>query len=127
MTARFILLALGAATLGGCAYLPTPPDPIRVVDSPADVFACRRLGIVSDPVPTNGTEPVVLASRTYAVRAAPGAVSIPAPAPPSGPGFNYAYEAMRDAALRLGATDLLLKQVHRDWSYVQGVAYLCRR
>jgi hypothetical protein len=33
---------------------------------------------------------------------------------------------MRDRALALGATDLYLRRVKRDWSYVQGIAYFCR-
>ena len=120
------LSALSASLLGACAYVPTPPDPIRIVDSTADVFACRRLGPVGDPVATNGTAEVIFSSRTFALRAAPGAVSVPAPLAPSGPGFEYSLEAMRDRALALGATDLLLRRVYRDWSYVQGVAYRCR-
>jgi hypothetical protein len=131
-----IPLLLAAFLLGGCAYFPTSPDPIQIVDSPSDIATCRRLGVVSDLVPTNGTAPLVISSRTAAVRAdhtgASGPVvnfggGIPAPAPPSGPGFAYAIEAMRDRALALGATDLYLRHVNRDWSYVQGVAYSCRQ
>jgi hypothetical protein len=106
---------------------------LQIVDSPADVATCRRLGVVSEVLPTNGTAPIVISSRTVAVRAdaANGPVvnvggGIPAPAPPSGPGFEYALEAMRDRALALGATDLYLRRVNRDWSYVEGVAYFCR-
>lgn len=132
---KILAIALGAALLGGCAYFPTPPEPIHVVDSPGDVATCRRLGTVSEIVPTNGTAPVVLSSRTVAVRAdGPGGSGtaltiggIPAPAPPSGPGFEYALEAMRDHALALGATDLYLRRVKRDWSYVEGIAYFCRQ
>jgi hypothetical protein len=132
---KILAIPLAAALLGGCAYFPTPPEPIHIVDSPTDVSTCRRLGTVSEILPTNGTAPVVIASRTVAVRAdGPGgsgpAVTfgggIPAPAPPSGPGFEYALEAMRDRALALGATDLYLRRVKRDWSYVQGIAYSCR-
>lgn len=132
---KAIVILLAAALLGGCAYFPTPPDPIQIVDSPADVASCHRLGAVSELVPTNGTAPVVISSRTVAMRADGSGASgpvvafggpIPAPAPPSGPGFEYALEAMRDRALALGATDLLLRRVKRDWSYVQGVAYACR-
>jgi hypothetical protein len=132
---KILAIPLAAALLGGCAYFPTPPRPLQIVDSPADMASCRRLGVVSEVLPTNGTAPVVISSRTAAVRAdAPGASGpvvnfgggIPAPAPPSGPGFEYALEAMRDRALALGATDLYLRRVNRDWSYVQGVAYFCR-
>ena len=132
---KILAIPLAAALLGGCAYFPTPPRLLQIVDSPADVASCRRLGVVSEVLPTNGTAPVVISSRTAAVRAdAPGASGpvvnfgggIPAPAPPSGPGFEYALEAMRDRALALGATDLYLRRVNRDWSYVEGVAYFCR-
>ena len=121
---------LATLLLGGCAYFPTSPDPIQIVDSPSDIATCRRLGVVSELVPTNGTAPVVIGSRTAAVRADQTGASglgggIAAPAPPSGPGFEYAIEAMRDRALALGATDLYLRRVKRDWSYVQGVAYSC--
>ena len=35
---------------------------------------------------------------------------------------------MRDGALALGATDLLLsRRIYRDWSYVEGIAYACAR
>src|SRR4051812_38099302 len=128
-------ILLASLVLGSCAYFPTPRDPIQIVDSPSDIATCRRLGVVSEPVPTNGTAPVVISSRTVAVRAnAPSAngpavsfgTGIPAPAPASGPGFEYALEAMRDRALALGATDLYLRRINRDWSYVQGVAYFCR-
>ena len=44
-----VLLALSASA---CAYRPTPTEVIRIVDSPADVRACRRLGEVSDTVAT---------------------------------------------------------------------------
>jgi hypothetical protein len=123
---RFLSILIGASLLGGCAYFPTPPDPIRIVDSPADVAACRRLGRVSGPVPTNGTAPLVISSLTAAIRSPYPQTSIPAPAPPSGPGFVYSLNAMRDAALALGATDLFLRRVQRDWSYVEGIAYRCR-
>lgn len=42
----------GAMLLGGCAYHPTPEEQIQIVDSPADVMACRRLAEVSGIVPT---------------------------------------------------------------------------
>lgn len=120
----------GALGLGGCAYFPVPPDPIRIVDSPADVFACRRLGPVSRPVPTNGKAPYWYGSLTAAVPA-----RSPAAAPlggtygvqPTSDNLAISVNAMRDAALARGATDLLLtRRVYRDWSYVQGIAYRCR-
>lgn len=51
--------ALFAATLAllasACAYRPEPTDQIRIVDSPADVRVCARLGEVSPTVPTGPT------------------------------------------------------------------------
>ena len=41
-----------ASALAACAYRPTPEDTIFIVDSPVDVTSCRRLGSVSDTVPT---------------------------------------------------------------------------
>ena len=130
-----ISFLLTTLLLAGCAYFPTPGGAIQIVDSLSDVATCQRLGAVGEFMPTNGTAPVVISSRTVAVRAGSSAASgpfdsfgsgVPAPAPPSGPGFEYAIEAMRDRALALGATDLYLRRVKRDWSYVQGEAYLCR-
>ena len=123
---RLLGILIGASLLGGCAYFPTPPDPIRYVDSPADVALCRRLGPVSGAVPTHGTAPLVISSLTVAVPA-PAVSGTPLPpAPPSGPGFVYELNAMRDRAQALGATDLYLRRLNRDWSYVEGVAYRCR-
>ena len=49
-------LALTAASLAllasACAYRPEPTEQIRIVDSPADVRVCTRLGEVSPTVPT---------------------------------------------------------------------------
>ena len=119
----------GALGLGGCGYFPVPPDPIRIVDSPADVFACRRLGAVSQPVRTDGKAPFVFGSLTIATPS-----TRPAASPlggfgvqPTSDNLAVRVNAMRDAALALGATDLLLtRRLYRDWSYVQGIAYRCR-
>ena len=46
-----LLVLFGTA----CAYRPEPTDQIRIVDSPADVRACTRLGEVSPTVPTGPT------------------------------------------------------------------------
>jgi hypothetical protein len=121
-----ISATLLGGSLAGCAYFPTPPDPIRLIDSPAEVSGCTRLGPVSGAVPTHGTGPVVISSLTVAAPATnvSGPVAVPNTAP--GPGFVYELNAMRDRALALGATDLLLRRVKRDWSYVEGVAYRCR-
>lgn len=130
-----MLRALGAALVGvgllaGCGYFPTNSDPIRVVDSPADVGGCRSLGPVGGPIRTDGRGPYLFGSLTYPVPA----LSPAAPPPPGGYGvlpesvnLAVAIEPLRDEALRRGATDLLLRRViRRDWSYVEGVAYRCR-
>ncbi|HEX2555387.1 MAG TPA: hypothetical protein VHL98_16935 [Microvirga sp.] len=53
---RSALLAVPLALLASaCAYRPEPTDQIRIVDSPADVRVCTRLGEVSPTVPTGPT------------------------------------------------------------------------
>jgi hypothetical protein len=92
---RKVLLVTMAMSLGACTYYrPTPEERIHIVDSPADVRACRRLGVVSEIVPTT-------------------------------PGFVHHIDAMLTATVALGGTDLFLRRVSSDWSYVQGIAYLC--
>jgi hypothetical protein len=49
---RASVVVLFALSASACAYRPTPTEVIRIVDSPADVRACRRLGEVSDTVAT---------------------------------------------------------------------------
>ena len=63
---RIILTAAACAlTLGACAYRPTPESVVHVVDSPADVMACRFLGDLGGPVPTGpGFEAPLRAWRT---------------------------------------------------------------
>ena len=119
---------VGAGLLGGCGYSIVPPDPIRLVDSPIDVAGCRSLGPVGPVLRTEGSGPFLFNSLTTPVRAATG----------SAPFFGYGIQQesdnfavrlqpVRDEALNLGATDLLLvRRKLRDWSYVQGVAYFCR-
>ena len=53
---RSVILAATLALLASaCAYRPEPTDQIRIVDSPADVRVCTRLGEVSPTVPTGPT------------------------------------------------------------------------
>lgn len=126
-----LALAILAAPLGGCAYLAVPPDPIRYVTSPGDVTACHRLGPVG-LARTDGTGPVLFSDRTKAVRVdgiVPSGEGYPAATTREIPGPNFAVrvETMRDGALALGATDLLLsRRIYHDWSYVEGIAYRCR-
>ena len=124
----FLLLL---ACVGGCSYYPVPLDPIRYGTSPAEVSTCRRLGAVG-LARTDGVGPYRYDFRTTVV---PLAVA-PAGSPDfplvggeiEGPNFGYRVERMRDAALALGATDLLLsRRIYHDWSYVEGIAYRCRR
>lgn len=127
--------SLSAALLCGCAYFPIPPDPIRLVDSPTDVRNCRRLGSVSEPIATAGRGPVDISSLTIAVRVPRDAAArsagrglVRGSTVSEGTTFAAPLNLMRDAALQLGATDLLLvRRVRRDWSYVEGVAYRCAR
>ena len=92
---RIVAVALSVAPLLAGCYTPKPPEPVSFDDSPADIRACRRLGSVSDPIPT-------------------------------GPGLEARLDAMRDATVALGGTDLLLaKRFRRDWSFIEGIAYRC--
>jgi hypothetical protein len=49
---RALLASLIALAASACAYTPTPTEAIRIVDSPADVRFCTRLGEVSPTIPT---------------------------------------------------------------------------
>ena len=119
---------VGASCLAGCGYFPVPPDPIRIVDSPAEVSRCRSLGSVGGPIRTDGKGEYLYGALTTPVPA-----SSPAAAPFGGFGtqpvadnFAVRLQPLRDEALRRGASDLLLvRRVLRDWSYVEGIAYRC--
>lgn len=119
------------AFVGGCSYYPVPLDPIRYGTSPAEVSTCRGLGAVG-LARTDGVGPYSYALRTRVVP--PAVASAGSPEFPlvggeiEGPNFGYRVERMRDAALALGATDLLLsRRIYHDWSYVEGIAYRCPR
>lgn len=120
-------LALAA---GACSYVPVPPDPIRYVTSPADVSTCRRLGAVGYSR-TDGVGPYSFSDLTIPILTYPRPGDVPNPIPSGeivGPNFAVTLEVMRDAALTLGASDLLLtRRIYRDWSYVAGTAYRCPR
>ncbi len=94
---KLLLIAAAATSLTACTYYrPTLEDQIHIVDSPADIRACRRLGEVSGGVL------------------------------PTSPGFVHSINAMLTATVALGGTDLFLRRVSsRDWAYVQGIAYAC--
>lgn len=126
-----VVAALGGAMLlAGCAYFPVPPDPIRIVDSRADVGTCRSLGIVGGPVSTDGQAPYLYGSLTTPVPAGSPAASAfwGFGTQPASSNLAVKLEPLRDEALRRGATDLLLvRKGRRDWSLVEGVAYRCPR
>ena len=108
---RALLASLVALAASACAYRPEPTELIHIVDSPADVRVCTRLGAVSPPTPTTpGTNTslyvgfgVTLGNST----------------------FGYAMEDMLQAAVGLGATHLYLEKRSDDWSVVRGIAYRC--
>lgn len=130
---RLTALLAALSGLSACAYLPVPPDPIRYVTSPADVAVCRRLGSTGI-ARTDGVGPFMYSEITVAVpndghhgRGAGYAREL-AGREIQGPNFAVRLNLMRNAALDLGATDLLLRRrFYRDLSYVEGVAYRCRR
>ena len=94
---RVLLIAAAAVGLSACGtyYNPSPEERIHIVDSPADIRACRRLGEVSGGVV------------------------------PTSPGFVHSIDAMLTATVALGGTDLFLQRVSSDWAYVRGIAYHC--
>ena len=93
---KVLLTGAAAVSLTACSYYRPPPEErIHIVDSPADVRACRRLGEVSGGVL------------------------------PTSPGFRASIDAMLSATVALGGTDLFLQRVSGDWAYVRGIAYLC--
>jgi len=51
---KLLLIAAAASSLAACStyYRPSLEERIHIVDSPADIRACRRLGAVSGVVPT---------------------------------------------------------------------------
>lgn len=120
-------LALVATTLAGCGFY--PPDPIRYRTSTADVSICHKLGSVGLSRTDGQTSTFAdvteilpqLSPDPPGYRGGPGGEV-------AGPNFAFRLDVMRDAALGLGATDLLLaRRIYRDWSYVEGIAYRCRR
>lgn len=116
---------IAACTLAGCQYRSVPEDRLRLIDSPAEVSRCRSLGRVGEPVRTDGKMPAFFDAQIFAG---------PSEAFFGGYGgqntsdnLSPRIDAMKSAAIALGATDLLLtRRFLRDWSYIQGTAYLCR-
>lgn len=52
---KVLLMAAAGLSLAACStyHRPSPEERIHIVDSPADIRACRRLGTVSGTVPTS--------------------------------------------------------------------------
>ena len=92
---RVSLAVALALSAAACAYRPSPTEVVRIVDSPIDVTGCTRLGEVS-----SGNVPTTS-------------------------GFGAATEAMLQATVALGGTDLLLHKRSHDWLLVRGIAYRC--
>ena len=94
---KVLLIAAAGASLAGCStyHRPTPQERIHIVDSPAYIRACRRLGEVSGGLL------------------------------PTSPGFAASIEAMLTTTVALGGTDLFLQRVSPDWAHVRGIAYRC--
>lgn len=107
---RVLLASLVALAASACAYRPDPTDLVLIVDSPADVRTCTRLGEVSADTPTVGT-----GGRLYVGFGQTLGNSA----------FGYATEDMLQATVALGGTHLYLQQRSADWSVVRGIAYRC--
>jgi hypothetical protein len=107
---RVLLASLVALAASACAYRPTPTELVKIVDSPADVRTCTRLGEVSPVIPTTGTgaPPYVGFGVTLGT-----------------PAFGAATEDMLEATVALGGTHLYMQKNSADWSLVRGIAYRC--
>ena len=116
--------------VGACGYVPVPPDPIRYVSSPADVSTCRNLGGVGY-TRTDGVGFYRFSDLTVPVLTNAPRAGFAQPIPTgeiTGRNFAVTLEVMRNSALSLGASDLLLtRKFYHDWSYVAGTAYRCPR
>ena len=108
---RALLASLVALAASACAYRPEPTELVKIVDSPADVRVCTRLGEVSPGTPTTpGTaRPLYIGFGTTLGSST----------------FGYATEDMLQSTVALGGTHLYLQQVSHDWSLVRGIAYRC--
>ncbi|MBL0403086.1 hypothetical protein JKG68_03825 [Microvirga aerilata] len=109
---RVFLASLVALAASACAYRPEPTELVKIVDSPADIRACTRLGEVSPVTPTTGTHAQVNVAFGVTVGRST---------------FGRATDDMLQATVALGGTHLYLQQVSQDWSLVRGIAYRCGR
>lgn len=102
-----VAVILAACGLSACGYVPTPPDPIRYVTSPSEVTLCRRLGSVGI-ARTDGEGPAPFGLLGVAITTTPPGERIGREI--VGRTFASRLDVMRDEALALGATDLLLSR-----------------
>lgn len=51
---RLSLALVTCLLAAGCTYRPAPTDPVRIVDTPADLRVCKRLADISGQVATTG-------------------------------------------------------------------------
>ncbi len=108
---RALLASLVALAASACAYRPEPTELVKIVDSPADVRVCTRLGEVSPVTPTTpGTHSQVNVGFGVTLGRST---------------FGRATDDMLQATVALGGTHLYLQQVSQDWSLVRGIAYRC--
>lgn len=108
---RALLASLVALAASACAYRPDPTELVKIVDSPADVRVCTRLGEVSPVTPTTpGTHTQV--NIGFGVTLGRST-------------FGRATDDMLQATVALGGTHLYLQKVSEDWSLVRGIAYRC--
>jgi hypothetical protein len=92
---KISVVAAACLGLSACAYVPRWDERIHIVDSPADIRACTRLGEVGGPVATSPGFRVYLDSMlagTYALG---------------------------------GTDLFLQRLSGRDWAFVRGIAYRC--
>jgi hypothetical protein len=110
---RALLASLVALAASACAYRPEPTELVKIVDSPADVRVCTRLGEVS---PVTSTTPGTHTQVNVGFGVTLGRST-----------FGRATDDMLQATVALGGTHLYLQQVSQDWSLVRGIAYRCGR
>jgi hypothetical protein len=108
---RALLASFVALAASACAYRPEPAELVKIVDSPADVRVCTRLGEVGPVTPTT---PGVHSQVNVGFGVTLGRST-----------FGRATDDMLQATVALGGTHLYLQQVSQDWSLVRGIAYRC--
>lgn len=92
---RLLLVAASCLLVAGCAYRPSDVQLVKIVDTPASVKACQKVGEVSGPFETT---PGTLWGSTV---------------------------PMREKVLELGGNILLLEPQGKGWGVVRASAYHC--